>query len=94
MALGSSTPASACTAVVMTPSGAPGMSIDPGRQGHNPRERGVEELGLADLAVERVPGAEDVAERIRGGQRDRGRPDDRGVQQDHREQRAGGVAEK
>ncbi len=61
---------------------------DRGRHPDQGRVDRVEPLGAKDAPVQRVVDAEHVADRAGGGQRDRERADDRGVEQRDREDHA------
>ena len=69
------------------------MSTMPAATNDERRERRVEGLGVGHPAVERVLAREHVAEGVGGRQRHRRGADDRGVEQNDREERPGAVAE-
>ncbi len=93
VALGSSTPASACTEVVIRPSGALRDQHDARRPRPPSARSSRRRASRRAAAVERVLGPEHVAERVGGRERDRRRADQRGVQQHDREERPGGRSE-
>ncbi len=72
-----------------------GDQHDRGRRGDHAGEDRVEHLGVAEACgAARTVGPEHVAEGVAGGQRQRAGPDQRRVQQDDREEGAGGRAER
>ena len=78
---GSSTPARACTTMVMMPKGARGMSTIAPATHDQAAEGRVEAGSLEQVPVQGVMSAEEVTHRVRRPQGHRGRPDDRGVQE-------------
>ena len=93
LALGKSTPATACMASVIRPSRRPWDEDDDRRAGDHPREHGVEAVGVAEAAVQRALGAEDVADGVARRERERAGADQRRVQQHERDDRPGHRAE-
>ena len=91
VALGSSTPASVCTASVSRPSGLPGISTSAAAARNDAEVHEIEALRVATRPMQRMANLEHVADRVRGRQRHGCRADDAGVEQRHGEDARRGV---
>jgi hypothetical protein len=83
VALGNSTPARACTALVKSPSCAPGVRTSPAAT-DQPAIDGVEALRAGWLAMQRMPERENIADRVSRRKCHGGGADDAGVDQCYR----------
>ena len=86
--LGSISPHSAWTARVMMPRGAPGNDGDGARDDQQRGESPVEALGFGQSSVQALVRRREVPEGVRARKGNDGRTNDRGVQQQHGEDRA------